>query len=114
MNLARRRQPVQPFAFRRRPAVTIRWATAADAEPVQLLAELDEAPVPPPPLLVGLVGDELWVAMSAATGAVISHPFRASHPVAALVAESARQLTVPAAPRRRLDLSMRPAAPDAA
>lgn len=111
MPLGRRKQPAPPFAYRRRPAVTIRWATAADAEPMQLLAELDEAPIPPPPLLLGLVGDELWVAMSASTGAVISHPFKASQAVATLVAESARQLTVPATPRRRLDLSIRPAAP---
>jgi hypothetical protein len=75
------------------PAVTIRQATWADTERVELLAELDEAHVPPAPLLLAFVGDELWVAASLATGAMISDPFRPSAQVATLVTERARQLT---------------------
>ncbi len=87
--------------YRRSPAVTIRWASAADAHGVEILAELDEAPVPPGPLLLAFVGGELWVALSLSTGASLCDPFRPSAEVAALVKERARQLSVsgPGRPR---------------
>jgi hypothetical protein len=88
--------------YRHAPAVTIRWATPADARSVQILAELDDAPVPPGPLLLAFAGDELWVAVSLATGAAICDPFRPSAEVAALVRERARQLSVPEPRRPRL------------
>jgi hypothetical protein len=69
---------------------------------VQTLAQLDEAAVPPAPLLLAFVDDELWVAMSLGTGEVVCDPFRPSAEVVALVRERGRQLTVPDRGRRRL------------
>ena len=66
-----------------------------------ILAQLDEGAVAAAPLLVAVVGEELWVAVSVDSGAVISDPFRPSAEVAALVAARGRQLTVrPGRPRR--------------
>lgn len=79
--------------------MTIRWATPADSREVEVLAALDEAPVPASPLLLAFVGDELWVAWSAGTGTVISDPFRPSAEVVDLVRERGRQLSA-AQPRR--------------
>lgn len=90
-----RRTPTEHFdGYRHSPAVTIRWATAADARGLQDLAELDESRVPPAPVLLAFVGDELWAAASLSTGAVIGDPFRPSAEVAELVLERGRQLTV--------------------
>lgn len=94
MRLARRKAPEAPAAYRRSPEVTVRWATPADEPMLERLAALDAARVPSPPLLLGLVGDELWVAASLSTGAVIADPFRRSAEVSALVVERGRQLTV--------------------
>ncbi len=74
-------------------AVTIRSATWADVERVELLAELDSAEVPPAPHVLAFVGDELWAAVSVVSGAVIADPFRPSEAVAALASERVRQLT---------------------
>jgi hypothetical protein len=87
--------------YRRSPAVTIRWATPDDARSVAILAELDETVVPPAPLLLAFVGEELWVALSLSTGAAVCDPFRPSAEVAALVRERARQLSVPELSRPR-------------
>lgn len=81
------------IGYRRSPAVTIRWATPDDARSVQCLAQLDESRVPAGPLLLAFVGEELWVAASVSTGAVLADPFRPSGDVAALVLERGRQLT---------------------
>jgi hypothetical protein len=72
--------------------VSIRCATPADARGVQILAELDEARVPAPPLLLGFVDEELWAAVSMSTGAVIADPFRPSAQVVPLLLQRARQL----------------------
>lgn len=88
--------------YRRSPAVTIRWSTPDDARSLAILAEIDEAPVPPAPLLLAFVGEELWVALSLSTGAAVSDPFRPSAEVAALVRERARQLSVPQLSRPRV------------
>jgi hypothetical protein len=87
--------------YRRAPAVTIRWAAAVDEPSLEILAELEETTVPPAPLLVGLVGDELWVAVSLSTGQAVCDPFRPSAEVAALVRERGRQLTMPELGRPR-------------
>ena len=94
MRADRHTPPARADGYRRSLAVTIRWATPADAEGVAMLAQLDEVDLPPAPLLLAFVGDELWVALSLSTGAVISDPFRPSAEVAALVRERGRQLTV--------------------
>jgi hypothetical protein len=88
--------------YRRGAPVTIRWSTPADASGVEHLAALDEAAVPPAPLLLAFVGDELWVALSLGTGAVVSDPFRPSAELVPLLRERGRQLTVPDRGRRRL------------
>ena len=99
--LLRRKSDSRLSGYRRSPAVTIRWASAADAHGVAILAELDEAAVPPGPLLLAFVGDELWVALSLSTGAAVCDPFRPSAEVAALAKERARQLSVPEPGRPR-------------
>ena len=85
--------------YRRSPAVTIRWATTADTRALSTLAELDEAGVPEAPILLAFVDDELWVALSLSTGALISDPFRRTFEVADLLLARGRQLTVPARAR---------------
>jgi hypothetical protein len=85
--------------YRHSPALTIRWATDADAPGLRILAELDEAPVPQAPLLLAFVGDELWLALSLTGGEMISDPFRSGAEVAPLLIERARQLVVPEPPR---------------
>ena len=101
MNLLRRESRIGVSGYRRSPEVTIRWATPTDARRVQLLAELDEAPVPSSPVLLAFVGEELWVAASPGTGTMICDPFRPSAEVAALVLERGRQLTVREVDRAR-------------
>lgn len=94
MKLLRRNDPDPTIAYRWSPEVTIRWATPADQARVEILAELDEARVPPSPLLLGLVGDELWVAASLSSETVIADPFRPTAEVALLVIARGEQLTV--------------------
>ena len=96
MRLRRRNSSDAATAYRPSPEVTIRWAAPADDPQLEALAELDEARVPLPPVLLGLVGDELWVAAALSSGAIIADPFRPSAEVALLVIERGRQLTVPA------------------
>ncbi|MBV8431829.1 MAG: hypothetical protein JO244_11730 [Solirubrobacterales bacterium] len=81
--------------FRHSPALTIRWATPADADRLEILAELDEAPIPAAPVLLAFVGEELWAARSLHTQATIADPFRPSAEVSGLLAERGRQLTLP-------------------
>jgi hypothetical protein len=95
VNLFRRRSRLRISGYRRSAGVTIRWAGPSDTTRVEILAELDEASIPPAPLLLAFVGDELWVAASVRTGAVICDPFRPSAEVATLVRQRARQLIVP-------------------
>jgi len=102
LNLFQRTTQTRPGGYRRTPAVTIRWATPDDARDLEILADLDETRVPPAPQLLAFVGDELWVAFSPATGAVVSDPFRHSAEVVALVRARGRQLTVPEPGRPRL------------
>jgi hypothetical protein len=94
VKIIHRRDPHLTIAYRQSPEVTIRWAMPADAPRLEILAALDEADVPPPPLLLGLVGDELWVAASLSSGTIIADPFRHSAEVALLVRERGQQLTV--------------------
>ena len=89
-----RNPTTQSASYRRSPAVIIRWATPDDAGSLAMLAALDDAPVPRAPVLLAFVGDGLWAAQSAGTGAAIADPFRPSAGVAALLRERSRQLTV--------------------
>jgi hypothetical protein len=104
MSSFQRKAPLKAAGYRRSAAVTIRWATPDDGPGLAILAALDEAEVPESPVLLAFVGDELWVAMSLATGAIVSDPFRPSKDLAALVLERGRQLTVPELGRPRTGL----------
>lgn len=97
MKLLQRNPTHDLIGYRHAAPVTIRWARPEDAERLDVLAELDEASIPPAPHMLGFVDDELWVAVSASTGAAICDPFKPSSEVARLVAERGRQLTVPRA-----------------
>jgi hypothetical protein len=74
------------------PTLLIRRAAPDDAAALALLSELDEAPVPPEPLLVGEVGGRAWVAVSLVTLDHIANPFERSGEIAELARERARQL----------------------
>jgi hypothetical protein len=81
----------------------IRRARPDDAAVVARLAELDEAPVPAAPLLIGEVGGRVWVAVSLDTLDHIADPFERSGEIAELAMQRARQLRhpVPSAGGRR-------------
>lgn len=102
MKLPARKPPDHAAGYLRSPAVTIRWATPDDARQLDILAALDEAPLPPAPLLLAFVGEELWAALSPATGAMVADPFRPTLELADLLRERGRQLTVPELRRPRL------------
>jgi hypothetical protein len=72
--------------------VVLRSARPDDADAIARLAELDEAPVPPAPLLLAHASGELWAAVSLDTLEHISDPFRPSAGLAALARQRARQL----------------------
>ena len=80
------------------PTLVIRRAQSEDAAALARLAELDEAPVPPQPLLVGEVGVRLWVAVSLISLEHIADPFEPSDEIAGLAVERARQLRGDARP----------------
>lgn len=100
--LQRTPKTTQASGYRRAAPVTIRWAAPPDARSLEILAALDEAAVPPAPLLLAFVGEELWAAMSLGTGAVVCDPFRPSAELVPLLRERGRQLTVSDRGRRRL------------
>jgi hypothetical protein len=58
-----------------RAAVTVRIAAAGDQIALLRLADLDSAPAPCPPLLIGEVAGRPVAALSLADGAVIADPF---------------------------------------
>lgn len=80
------------------PTLLIRRASPDDAAALARLAELDEAPVPREPLLVGEVGGRVWVAVSLVSLDHIADPFERSGEIAALAVERARQLRGDPAP----------------
>lgn len=96
------RTEAHEVGYRRAPAVTIRWATQADAPELHVLAAVDSALVPAAPQLLAFAGDELWAAFSPGTGVVVADPFRPSAEVVDLLRERGRQLTVPERTRFRL------------
>jgi len=73
-------------------AVTVRPASTADAGAVADLAELDSVRVPPGPLLLAEVDEELRAALSLTDGTVISDPFHRSGALVALLRDRATQL----------------------
>jgi hypothetical protein len=95
VRIPRRKAQESAIAYRRSEEVTIRWATNADEASLETLAELEDAPVPAAPVLLGLVGGEVWVAASVSSGTVIADPFRPAAEVARLVVARGAQLRVP-------------------
>jgi hypothetical protein len=59
-------------------ALTIRHATASDAEAIERLAALDSTSAPPGDLLLAEVGDEIWAAVELDGDRAIADPFRPS------------------------------------
>lgn len=106
MNLLRRNPNPDPIRYRYASPLIIRWARPEDRASLEALAELDEATIPPAPVMVGFVEDELWAAVSLTSGTAICDPFKPSADVARLLAERGRQLTV-SEPRARFRFARR-------
>jgi hypothetical protein len=70
----------------------IRYARPGDVSAVARLAALDEAPVPPPPVLIAEVGGEPRAARSLATGHVVADAFDRTEELVELLALRAEQL----------------------
>ena len=73
-------------------AITVRPASTADDDALADLAELDSVRVPPAPLLLAEIDDELRAALSLTDGTVISDPFHVSADLVALLRDRARKL----------------------
>lgn len=65
--------------------LVIRRASPEDGVALARLAELDEAAVPPPPVLVAEIDGELWAALSETSLGHIAHPFRPSGQIVELL-----------------------------
>jgi hypothetical protein len=72
--------------------LVIRPATAADAERVGRLAQLDSRDVPHGDLLLAEVGGELWAALSLDDGQSVADPLRPSSEAVWMLAERSRLL----------------------
>jgi hypothetical protein len=72
--------------------VTLRYAAAADAERLQLLADLDSALPPPGPVLVAEVDGRLRAALPLDGGAPIADPFHRGAELVELLRMRASQL----------------------
>lgn len=83
--------------------LAIRAASADDAPAVVRLAALDSAPVPPDPLLLGVMDGAPLAALSRSTGAVVADPFAPTTELVELLRRRAELLRDPAgtAARRR-------------
>jgi hypothetical protein len=73
-------------------AITVRRASPADADALTDLAEMDSVRVPPGPLLVAEVGDDLRAALSLSDGTAVSDPFHQSAELVALLRDRATEL----------------------
>lgn len=89
---------------------TIRRASAADANAITRLAELDSASPPTGELLLAEVGRELWAAVEIDSGRAIADPFRPSGDLVELLHfRAAGMRRDPAERSRRLHLLPRAA-----
>ena len=71
--------------------ITVRRASAADADALVDLAELDGVRVPAGPLLLAEVDDEIRAALSLADGTYISDPFHLSGALVSLLRDNAKE-----------------------
>jgi hypothetical protein len=88
-------------------ALTIRHATASDAEAIERLAALDSTSAPPGDLLLAEVGDEIWAAVELDGDRAIADPFRPSGDIVDLL--RLRTERASRRPSRRLGLVPRAA-----
>ena len=72
--------------------ITIRSFEEGDAAAVELVAELDERPVPPGPLLVAEIEGTVEAAVGMSGGETIANPFAACADVVELLQTRAEQL----------------------
>ena len=72
--------------------LTLRYATAADADALQRLAQLDSSRTPEGTVLAAAVDGDLWAAVSVEYGDAVADPFRPSGELVSLLHERARQL----------------------
>ena len=72
--------------------LTLRYATPADAEALERLAQLDSAHTPAGTVLTAAVDGDLWAAVSVDYGDAVADPFRPTGELVSLLHERARQL----------------------
>ena len=72
--------------------LTLRYATSADAEALERLAQLDSAHVPAGTVLAAAVDGDVWAAVSVEYGDAVADPFRPSGELVSLLQERARQM----------------------
>ena len=72
--------------------LTLRYATAADAEALERLAQLDSAHVPAGTVLAAAVDGDVWAAVSVEYGDAVADPFRPTAELVSLLQERARQV----------------------
>ena len=87
--------------FKSTGSVTIRYASSGDAAALERLAQLDAHVPLQGDVLVAVVRDEIWAAVSLTDASVIADPFRPSGELAFLLVERARQLRRGHSRRRR-------------
>ena len=75
-----------------RAPVTVRLAVPDDAPELSRIAELDSAPLPPGPLLIGERSGRAVAALSLSDGAVVANPFVPTADIVGLMRLRARQL----------------------
>ncbi len=73
-------------------SLTIRFATPDDEPALARLAQLDSSHAPRGAVMVAVVDDEMWAALSLDDGHAVSDPFHASSEALWMVAERARGL----------------------
>ena len=88
--------------------IRIRFGRPDEVAALHRLAALDDAGVPPSPVLVAEVGRELWAARSLDTGDVIATPFEWTQELVELLAIRAEQLRAASAVLDRHDDPGRP------
>jgi hypothetical protein len=72
--------------------LTLRFATAADDEALDRLAQLDSRHVPAGTVLAAAVDGDVWAAVSIEHGDAVADPFRPTGELVSLLHERARQL----------------------
>jgi hypothetical protein len=75
-----------------RSEIVIRTALPADAEALQVLAQLVDRHLPAPPVLLATTDGVVVAALSTVTGAVVTDPFRATADLVELLRLRSAQL----------------------